>query len=426
MQLALHLHKLTGEHVVFFPMIDPPTNWKEAVKGTDFELWWRRELTFGHPFDEILVARLSSFFGLRWSELPALVISPSLWNGAYITVPTSADLIEAQFQVLTDLANQIDHPSLEDIEHQLQHTLGCKITRINENARFLVSFFEFLETYDRSTNRFNKKYWALLRNELVRIRPLLSEMRKQDIKSEDTDENSQSVIQLVTDLLIAPAHIASLSYGDRLRKSQSIDIPTFEFFEPDSQITVKSAAQVGAYIEFLNNLSEPFLHVEDFTPAAQGYWKAYENEMNYSLVQVERACLGIDWRNYYTLYDPAFPENRSYVETPQKKYLNKQVDGVSKHKFLPLGDNWYVFENLLGAKYTKLGFRDLLTKNFGFVITDDFTDIWGKIREIRNEGSHVAPLNKGLYERLFDLIRNAQAFPPLVELKQKLKAEILH
>ena len=421
-KIALHLHVLTGRHVVFFPMIDPPQNWMESVRDTDFYFWWRNQMMLGGGFNDSLVKCLADYFQINWNELPALVISPSLWNGAYLTLPTNAGLIERQLRELTNLADHSDHPTIEDIEKHIQEKIGVQPGIINEDARFLSSFYEFLDNYDSRTNRFNENYWSLIRNELSIIKDKLGNIREEHEITEQSDEENQLIIQKTANQLIAPAHVFDLTnrtdFSDDFLAQK---IPGYHSFENDSKIFIRSSSILCDYIQFLNKLRTPSLHIEDFTPGLQGFWKALENEMNCSLVQVERAFIGIDIENYYTLFQPGITIAKSDVG----KKLNIQVEGERKHKFLTLGESKYVFDNFIDAKNYQISFSEFLHIQFKFTATQEFIENWGKIKEIRNEGSHVSPLYNDKYDELIILVRDAQVFPPLIDLKQIIKTNLL-
>ncbi len=44
----------------------------------------------------------------------------------------------------------------------------------------------------------------------------------------------------------------------------------------------------------------------DFTPCAQGAWKAFELEINLSIIQAARASISIKMPEYFTVYDGDF------------------------------------------------------------------------------------------------------------------------
>jgi hypothetical protein len=422
--LALKLHRMTGESVVFFPLIDAPEDWSEAVRDSDVYDWWRHEKKFKPAFDDALVGNLCRFFHVQMNELPVLVISPSLSSGAYLIISTSPETIEKQFEVITSVTLKNHKPSLKHLRLEIESKLGVEVRQVEEDTRLLAAFYQILE---QSSELVPEKFFKLAIAYISHINQELKEVRSIVKLDESKDELVQEKVLMLSNRLFTPAWAEAKKSENIPEKSPPLGINVFSEYvkmEIDSKVMIDTALMVGWWLSDLQKTEKP-RQVFDYTPAAQGFWKAFENEMNYSLVQIERASLGIDVKKYYTLFQPDFPREKSMIDTPKRKDLNQQIQGVYKHKFLPLGDNWYVFNTLLNSnEYQHLGFVDLLTKKFGFEIASQFMDAWKTIRDIRNEGSHVAPLQKDQYDKLFATVRETHAFPPLVNLKQQIISNI--
>lgn len=415
--LALKLHRMTGESVVFFPLIDAPEDWSEAVRDSEVYDWWRHEKRFKPEFDDALVGNLCGFFHVQLNELPVLVISPSLSSGAYLILATSPELIERQFEVITAISMKNHKLPVNQLRSEIENILGVSVRKVEEDTRLLADFYQILE---KSSNLKPEKFRHLAN---VFINHIGLELKKIRASDDSQDEIVQEKISVLSNRLFTPAWVdAKKSEGIREKKLPlgSNFFSEYSKMEADSKVMIDTALLVGWWLSDLQNSEKPRQDI-DYTPAAQGFWKAFENEMNYSLVQIERASLGIDLNRYFTLFQPNFPREKSLIDTPQRKNLNQQVQGLEKHKFLPLGDNWYVFNTLVNSiEYQHLGFEDLLTKKYEFLITNQFMDAWKTIRDIRNDGSHVAPLKKDQYDILFTTIKDKHAFPPLICLKQKI------
>ena len=416
-RLALQLHRMTGESVVFFPLIDAPKDWSEAVRDSDVYDWWRHEKRFKPSFDDALVGNLCRFFHVQMNELPVLVISPSLSSGAYLILPTSPEMIERHFGVITAVAMENHKPLVNQLRLEIESKLGVNVRKVEEDTRLLAEYYQILE---KSANLEPEKFRNLAKLFINRIN---LEFNKFRAIGELQDELVQENISVLSNRLFTPAWVEAKKSEGIPEKKPPLGNNIFSNYsnlEVDSKVMIDTALLVGWWLSDLQNSEKPCQDF-DYTPAAQGFWKAFENEMNYSLVQIERASLGIDLKKYFTLFQPNFPREKSLINTPQRKNLNQSVQGVEKHKFLPLGDNWYVFSTLVNStEYQYLGFEDLLTKKYGFEITNQFLDAWKTIRDIRNEGSHVAPLQKDHYDKLFTTIKDTHAFPPLICLKQKI------
>jgi hypothetical protein len=96
--LFTRLEGLTGDDVAFFAVLDPPDEWLRVAGDRQ---WWREyqarigRVGFGYD-DRVLVREIARLFGVRWHQLPALVVSTDLWTGEFLSCPTSACHVERQ------------------------------------------------------------------------------------------------------------------------------------------------------------------------------------------------------------------------------------------------------------------------------------------------------------------------------------------
>jgi hypothetical protein len=418
--LDLHLHNLTGRYVVFFPLLDPSDEWLEAVRGTMFEDWWRFQGQFLSPFNDSLTQQLAGFFGLDWQELPALVISPSLWEGQAIAVPTSANIIEAQFALLTEIAENFEKPEINMIAEKLAQSLGIPYKLLGYEVRALAAFYEILETLSREGDRYSERYWPLLKEVLDYIRAELMMTRRAEDDAKDQDETASVHIDAAVRLLAAAARVAQGVYQPVLGNVQT-QIADYLFLENNSKTLIETASLVSWFLDFLDNRRVNAYHVNDFTPAAQGYWKALEYEINYSIIQAARAARNIQMPKYFTLYDPNFPQKASLVQTGNRQHNINAVDHQSlsgQHKFLTLGNAWHVINAMNNNQAENLD--QIILQCLQNPLPQHYLAVWQRIYEMRNPASHTDPLSKGDYNQLISDFINAQMFEPLVNIKSAL------
>lgn len=420
--IDLHLHRLTGEYVAFFPFIDPSEEWLESIKGSPFSNWWGYQQQYGMPFDNILTQQVADFFGLNWDDLPSLVISPSLWNGNFVTIKTSVDLIEHQFEVLTGLSYEKDKIEIHDIAQIIAERFDEELPIKSSDMRFLASFYEFLETYNRIENRFDRSYWKMIVKEFDSIRSVLADNRNIEQNKAKDEVEIENSINRTRKALVAPASVASRAYGFP-SPDLSRFIPGFNGLEADSKLMIETSELVGWYLGFMNQRNNPGLRLDDFTPGAQGYWKSLELEINLSLIQAARLARGIEMPEYFTLYKYGIPSQITLVTTPRRPHnlnvLDNQASKPGRHKFLMLGDSYYVIQTMLNDSHETLD--DLIFRYIGEPLPSRLMEVWALIRDMRNKGSHINPLSETDFHLVRDSFSESAIFQPLARLKTLLR-----
>ncbi len=173
--------------------------------------------------------------------------------------------------------------------------------------------------------------------------------------------------------------------------------------------------------------SEPPMSDIDFTPGAQGAWKAFELEVNLSLVQAARAARDVVMPNYFTLYDPALPRKQGTVETGYRGNRVNTVDinqldwtdrSSGRHRFISLGDALHLVNAMTDSPNEKLDF--IVQKAIGDSLPYEVVNAWKKIVRIRNLGSHVHRLRRKDYEDLLQSALAAGVLGPLLRIKDAI------
>ena len=218
---------------------------------------------------------------------------------------------------------------------------------------------------------------------------------------------------------------------------------------------IETSITVGNYLENLaGNTHDGFpqnLSI-DFTPGAQGIWKAFELEVNLSMIQAAREARGITMPTYFTLYDPTFSPEQGIVRTqsignqkPQRVFgqnpttanslarpiqkENKvftvdinQLDWSNRsngrHRFISLGNALYLVKTMTNSPQERLDF--IVQKNLGKSLPDSVINAWEQIIRIRNQGSHVRPLNQRNYEQILQSALTPDVLGPLLKIKSAL------
>lgn len=460
-ELFLHLDQLTGKQVVFFAVLDPPRDWLE-VAGHRPE--WRdhernaQKIGFSVE-DRVLVYEIARLFGVGWNSLPSLVIATNLWNGDLLITPTNPWKIERQLSILTSLAKEFGEPNIDQIAATLEETFGFPLEKVKAHYREthrLHRLYEFLDVGGGNHTTFDAlRFNRLLDRELESIHRMFSRFRapkrdqRQRMVADETlqrsdpraiDEAFEYVAEETRGSLVAPSTVA-MKFAQELQDQQNLEL-VFAF-EEESRIMIETALRHGDLLERRykqtreypdsftlprpNRYTEPKNHSlprEDFTPGAQGIWKAFELEINHSVVQAARTSRGVKMPEYFTYHDPTLPKGRDRVRTLKGK--NRSINTADcfspvpkKHRFLALGDAYHVTEAML-SKDRQEDLEKVIQSCLGGPLPPELLTSWIEIARIRNPVSHTRALKHQDYQTVLNNVLNRDVIEPLICIKRKM------
>lgn len=415
--LFFNLHKLTGEYVVFFAVLDPPQEWIEDIRLSDNYEWWKdfqpdTDLSYD---DRILTMELARRFGLEWEQLPALIVSNDLWQSEYITTSTSANEIESQFRALTQLVKseyQTQRPPIERIREALDDIRKVSTLQTYPAASNLFHFYNAAELYKVQPRRFDTIAQQAYRSAIGN----LSRFRRRDPINVWTLREEfawSSALSTSMGMMIVPAYVSR----EKSRiTSQEFQFPDIEHLEEDSQIMIKTAFYISKF--------QKSRHFDDFTPSAQGVWKAIELEANYSVIQAARKARGIDVSKYYGLYQSDFKgDSRVRASFPDGRNSTTDINRVDRdipkyHKKLMFMEAQTVVQHM--SNNMNENFDNIMQTCFGDTIPKQWFDDWSTIHHMRNPSSHTVPLSEYDLQALTSII-NRGFFDIFVKTKLHLK-----
>ena len=126
---------------------------------------------------------------------------------------------------------------------------------------------------------------------------------------------------------------------------------------------------------------------------------------------------------FFTLFVPDFPKAKSRVDTGRRKHdlntLDWERPHTGLHRFLTLGNAWYVVRTLLDDSGESLS--AVIRRSLGHSLPQDLLDRWRAVNGIRNKGSHVSPLNQSDYHEVLDNVIRSRMLEALVRIKQALR-----
>jgi hypothetical protein len=427
------LHRLTGEDIAFFAVLDQPTSWLRIAAGRSGQSQYRAGLgpsDFTYD-DKALLHELARLFGVEWRQFPALVISPNLWNGEHIVVPSNPDLFEPQIQALTTLVKERGRPTVSQIIQTMQETFSVTAAYNQGSGEFplrLHHFYRVLDTYTMTVTFGTERDavdWTQMEEDYKRAAGLLQRRFSHHGGEDLLDDNdaAQAIIADVSGFLIPSAVVAAKS---GLAPASSNRKVPFHLLEQESQAEMVTAQLILSFFEILDHsgVLRPDLPI-DYAPAAQGLWKAYEREINYSLIQAARAARTVPMPEYFTLYYPDLLPEKAKVQTSKSRTADinqrdNKLQGVGAHVFLPLGTAMHVIKSLLDNPQEELG--ALIQRTLGGPLPPGFFDDWGQITDIRNEGSHVHLLDHADALTATRLVLDSGHLPVLHAIKQALRS----
>lgn len=454
--IFLELDKLTGKDVAYFAVLDPPPGWLAEAEN---RRWWqeyrsRIGQTGFSVDDRVLIKEIARLFGVGWGELPQIVVSTNLWTAEFVKLPTSPFHIEEQLKALTTIVHDWGQPNIDHIAEGLGDTFGVETEYHppDDELRYRFSrVYGVLDTID-SPNRM-EQYQRFLEDELRQVEGTLRRIRRrgdnrgQRISNQDIDEaeDSSAIEDIIEDAagrLVAPATVA-MRLADQTRRGRELDLA--DMLEEESLIMAETALTLGNFLEGLRSGSlrgiTP-LHLGtrgrrdarwypsdlDFTPGAQGAWKALELEINLSIIQAARASISIKMPEFFTIYDGGLlPPDRSKIPTGSYKgqsvykdinQKNRKTRQTGQHRFLTLGDALHVAQALMGSQE----YEAVISRCLGCSLPSDLFTTWRRVQQIRNRGSHTEPLQYRDYKTIVEDVLSVDTLKPLIQIKRELSA----
>ena len=499
------LHHVTGQKVAFFSPLTLP-DWLRSLtnrqRGWDaagnlqelmFGVWSYLERTSSGQMisrsrytyaNDVLVREIARTFAVAWDDLPVLVISPNLWLGEYLVVPTDAQRIVPQILALARLVERVGRPDFETLLTMARTELAPQAELVRGRRRELQRFVTTAGEIEQHGREGSMKIVQGLCRELLYMSEMFaitaSERMRRDIEMEQRASNRDSAAH---QLRLGSVGLQNLPVGSspaeptsphkdgariplsatseaRLDGSQDDDAETYEAesaqlqFENNVEEMTGKLATVAAGLagEDITESDSPTLPVGldsesrvmiqtslcvgkflkqhdiavDFTPAACGMWKALERELNLSLIQVARRGRGVPMPECFALVDPNLPEGRGIVVTGQDltvhlNKLDRSIHRERRHCFVTLGKAWHVYRVLHGN--TSEGFDNIILGTPGGALQSAHLEAWQRTIGTRNVGSHTRRLDEYRYNQLFADVLTAGLLELLIPIKQHLSGK---
>ncbi|OLO39319.1 hypothetical protein BTR23_09750 [Alkalihalophilus pseudofirmus] len=428
------LHNSSGEHLVFFGLVDSPK--KHCLVGktpfyTDVrdmvELYESEERNKIDPSYSAFA--IANSLNIQPDMLPAIVVTHDTRLKSYRWYKTCPDKIETQMSRLTSISYDMfdyknkEQLTLDDKQNILYNLLddagldlckGMGTTRLTESmARALSDLLSFLIQQEKDSAFFRRERRTLqISNQqqnysLIKLVETLKHLKLKLSQAElDDVDNSPIFFARIEELSIKLAIYLSLLH----KKShvEKINGISFEknWLEPHSYHLYKTALEVK---EFLHRKDGTI----DYSPSAICFAKMFENEINYSLVHWVRQQYSIQLPDFFNKVQPGV---QAVVPVGDQGY---SVDLNSKRRGEWLPPEIGKSKNLARFSLTKENWDTMGIHNPKLFLTE-----WDKMHKLRNKAAHPHAVSylelSEMQQSLSNLAQN-QVFEKLANIKNSFK-----
>lgn len=409
-----NLHEATNDRFAFFFAARPPTDYGswQHLRSAFKEDQSQRDLS--HAELQKLNLNLARCFELDLTDLPAVVLSPSLWEGRFLLVTRlrSAKEIAQVISYTNQLADALP-PSTTDVERfdylkaalEKVHDVGTRNRAKPVGPR--IGNILTLQDYKR------KPEWQLT---LPNFQRVLARLKNDKADAAAVEPYRALLDNILVDWLLAGQEEESEAHPAADRNQSLLSLASSkintETLDDTSRITLETA------IAIWDNLAD--WYSGDFTPACVGLWKTVEREFCLSVIQAARRNSDIKMDQYYARHDPNFGDLKT--EIPQwgggkNLRLNEKLSSdPTRHTFPTLGKHHLILHWASASKFISI--KPKLLQECATALVE--------INKIRNQGSHTEIVNEKdaitIRARAFDLlevftnIKHNEDFPPNSEM----------
>lgn len=408
----LSLHHKTGKKLLFFALTQPPEQWNDEEVQPDYfrhlQQVFREERNmaaypreietnlFNQSFN---VQAIANTLNIPYDQLPAIVITthPSLWSFQWYRTCTKH--IGKQLKELAIFANELDQfktPQTpieyqnnmfellgEEYDEEINLCEGKGNEFLTESlATALSELLSFLINRENHYSEFNEMAKSQIDIAMTRV---INAIR--DAKSIGNMDDEQE--ELLDSLCEKVATFITLLNSPNLQRWEKM----IQDFEADSNQLLEIGLSVGDFLQYNQN-KYPGL---DYTPAAICLAKAYEIEINKSIVHWIRKKNDIKLPDYYYEVQPEVEALITpNVTDGQPIDFNKSRKNGTWHP-PAIGQSYLIAsKNLEKQEWTPYWLpeeRKLLLRE------------WQKITDIRNHAAHSEKVSSKDMMQLFDSIK---------------------
>lgn len=306
------LDLVTGDNLLFFALVDPPTSWKQRAQRREYYKnisdWEQREILNPNNAPQSADSSSTMFalmnsLNISLSELPCLVVTNNLNSREFIHFPVNEKNIVERMTDLGLTAERIEpRAARESGLHELLARYGVN-QAITEASRLSSSLAETLSNplsfIVAASPNSNMRSTASNQAQAA-IRELYDVLNQS--KNLQGDDRDLEVEVLATKIL---SYFALLN--QKPHPSQGFVIPVDkELLEQESMQILQTASKVFDLLvaDQEREIDSVLEMSDDFSPGVIALSKVFEREANLSMVHWIRKQMGISLPEYYDKFQP--------------------------------------------------------------------------------------------------------------------------
>lgn len=403
------LDRRTGRNLLFFSLAEPGVT-TEAFQMSVSPEEAMRDTEQYQVDEDIYTYVLSQALGISANDFPCILITNSLKKQNWYVVDTSAEHVCGDLMTLTSIANDTEFDfdcMIEDELNRIIHDAGRSWRECNgvlPLCELLAGIEAAVATHSCDRDKSKK---ALNTSREIEF------WLKQKVGNRDVSD----FYFLLRCLRKPPQRGSWRQYGSALPTSLSINPVGLEN---------NTVSFLTVYDKIVSCYEENVLI--DYSALCSLAHKIFESELNASMLQLMRFFRDIPMPKYYNRwYDNATNIKAYEVVTVSKSghrhsiSLNAHDEGNPKRYRSPgLGNTYYAFQFM--CKSDKW---NALCSKYGFDRgqIEEFTILWYKIFQLRNQEAHCTPMSYEKYQALSSYVNDVFRLflDNLVMIKKSLK-----
>ena len=376
------LDRGTGDKLLFFAFVKPSEKWLRAAEKDSDYYQLLEELNTSTVDPSIIASSLADDFGISYDDLPCLVVTPNFSSKEFIWFRTCPDHIKDQLEklALSAYRNQTReeiHTALQELENEIDLCGGTGTESLEDESIFeaLCDAMYFIiannnpspSEKQQAFERIKEKFSNLDRKRLDTKLEILknnNQIKCLEAELETLKNNNQINIEKFDELCLK----RDLSLARSNPQTRNLNLGDFigidrEFLEDDSYQKLKVAQAVLDLLEQSDQAINFGIDPDnpdniDYTPGVICLAKAFEREVNLSVVHWIRQLLGIDLPLYFDRHQPCRQAEADEVNFNKEKVggswqpptmgqsmralksISDRPDGWEDEKWQTLKDNW--------------------------------------------------------------------------------------
>jgi len=418
---AGEIQEISGDSIVVMVPIDSSAAWVREYGGLPSVPWERS------PAAWTLLGQFVSLAGVRWDELPALVVGRSVFSGPRLVMSTSSAHLLDQLRALAVVVRDKGRgPLAPNIRRVLRASVPEQFLR-SRTVTTRVSA-------DIVDSALASLAGVIAHGEPPPYREPLEMASRRESTSPSFDDVSHSrAFREVEGVAFQRASRDEAKPRRRTLRARRVTEVAQAAKRSVQQAPVLSPALESVVMQ-LDDAGRSFLLTAlsvatmlgdlgfeaDYGAAGLPLCNLFERQLNLAPVQIARSSRGVPMPERYVRFDPGLPAGRAVVDTSISEPLRhvdiNQFDPDSPlgyHRFLTVGESRHLLRVMIQDRELR-----------GLTHIDEIAsleDVARKVGAIRNRHAHTVPMSREAWMRLRELVLDSGILKSLVEMAGPLR-----